>query len=354
MTDAATGFEIAVIGMSCHVPGASTVEQFWDNLREGRESIRQFSEAELVASGVPPELLHRARLRPGRRRPRRRRALRRRVLRLPAARGAADRPAAAAVPGVRLGGARARRLRPRSRTRVDRRLRRDRAPARTSSPCSPTRDLWQQASAQPDRAATTGLPGHPRRLQARPHAGPRSRPDRLLDARSWPCTWPARACSPGECDIALAGGRLRRGAPERGLPLRGGRDPLAGRALPHLRRRGRAARCAAAAWASWCCKRLADALARRRPDPGRHQGLGHEQRRRAQGRATPRPERRGPGRGRSRRRSRSPASSPTSVSYVEAHGTGDRARRPDRGAQRSREAFRRPARHGERSARSAR
>ena len=59
MTDAATGFEIAVIGMSCHVPGASTLEQFWDNLREGRESIRQFSEAELVASGVPPELRHR-------------------------------------------------------------------------------------------------------------------------------------------------------------------------------------------------------------------------------------------------------------------------------------------------------
>jgi acyl transferase domain-containing protein len=59
MTEAATGFEIAVIGMSCHVPGANTVEQFWDNLREGRESISQFSEAELVASGVPPELRHR-------------------------------------------------------------------------------------------------------------------------------------------------------------------------------------------------------------------------------------------------------------------------------------------------------
>ena len=39
MSDAATGFEIAVIGMSCHVPGASTVEQFWDNLRSGRDSI---------------------------------------------------------------------------------------------------------------------------------------------------------------------------------------------------------------------------------------------------------------------------------------------------------------------------
>jgi acyl transferase domain-containing protein/acyl carrier protein len=48
---AATGLEIAVIGMSCRVPGAAGVEGFWDNLRAGRESISFFSEEELLAAG---------------------------------------------------------------------------------------------------------------------------------------------------------------------------------------------------------------------------------------------------------------------------------------------------------------
>ncbi|CAG0930624.1 phthiocerol/phenolphthiocerol synthesis type-I polyketide synthase E [Thermoflexales bacterium] len=46
-----TGLEIAVIGLACHFPGANTVEAFWQNLREGRESISVFSPEELADSG---------------------------------------------------------------------------------------------------------------------------------------------------------------------------------------------------------------------------------------------------------------------------------------------------------------
>jgi acyl transferase domain-containing protein len=53
--DGGTGMEIAIIGMSCYVPGASSVEEFWDNLRSGVESISFFSERELLAAGVSRE-----------------------------------------------------------------------------------------------------------------------------------------------------------------------------------------------------------------------------------------------------------------------------------------------------------
>lgn len=44
--------DIAIVGMSLHVPGAQTVEQFWQNLCAGEESIRDLSPAELEAAGV--------------------------------------------------------------------------------------------------------------------------------------------------------------------------------------------------------------------------------------------------------------------------------------------------------------
>ncbi|MBP2229003.1 acyl transferase domain-containing protein/acyl-CoA synthetase (AMP-forming)/AMP-acid ligase II/acyl carrier protein/aryl carrier-like protein [Azospirillum agricola] len=43
--------EVAVIGMACRFPGADSVAEFWDNLREGRESIARFTVEELVAAG---------------------------------------------------------------------------------------------------------------------------------------------------------------------------------------------------------------------------------------------------------------------------------------------------------------
>lgn len=41
-----TGFEIAVIGMSGRFPGAHTIDEFWDNLKNGLEKISFFSEEE--------------------------------------------------------------------------------------------------------------------------------------------------------------------------------------------------------------------------------------------------------------------------------------------------------------------
>src|SRR5262245_6288624 len=44
---------IAIIGMSGRFPGAQTIEQFWANLRDGRESISRYSDSELRDSKVP-------------------------------------------------------------------------------------------------------------------------------------------------------------------------------------------------------------------------------------------------------------------------------------------------------------
>lgn len=49
--------DIAIIGLSCRFPGASTAEDYWMNLCQGIESITFFSDQELVAAGVDPSLL---------------------------------------------------------------------------------------------------------------------------------------------------------------------------------------------------------------------------------------------------------------------------------------------------------
>ncbi|MFM7424195.1 MAG: beta-ketoacyl synthase N-terminal-like domain-containing protein, partial [Elainella sp.] len=51
--------DVAVIGMACRFPGANSIGQFWENLCGGVESVRFFSEAEILASGVDAELLNR-------------------------------------------------------------------------------------------------------------------------------------------------------------------------------------------------------------------------------------------------------------------------------------------------------
>lgn len=53
--DGTKATDIAVIGMACRFPGASTVAQYWENLLAGVESITSFSEEELLQSGVPLE-----------------------------------------------------------------------------------------------------------------------------------------------------------------------------------------------------------------------------------------------------------------------------------------------------------
>jgi acyl transferase domain-containing protein/short-subunit dehydrogenase involved in D-alanine esterification of teichoic acids/SAM-dependent methyltransferase/acyl carrier protein len=48
---------IAVIGMSCNFPGASSCEQYWQNLQKGVESTTRFTREELLAAGVPESLV---------------------------------------------------------------------------------------------------------------------------------------------------------------------------------------------------------------------------------------------------------------------------------------------------------
>ncbi|UOR05308.1 amino acid adenylation domain-containing protein [Hymenobacter aerilatus] len=49
--------DVAVIGMAGRFPGANTIAELWDVLREGRETIRFFTEEELDAS-IPNEMRH--------------------------------------------------------------------------------------------------------------------------------------------------------------------------------------------------------------------------------------------------------------------------------------------------------
>jgi len=50
--DKYTGFEIAVIGMSCRFPGANNTSDFWENIKNGKNSISYFNEEELLKNGV--------------------------------------------------------------------------------------------------------------------------------------------------------------------------------------------------------------------------------------------------------------------------------------------------------------
>ncbi|WP_019424902.1 type I polyketide synthase [Paenibacillus sp. OSY-SE] len=52
-----TGLEIAVIGMAGRFPGAKNVGEFWENLRDGVESVTFFTDEELKEAGIDPEAL---------------------------------------------------------------------------------------------------------------------------------------------------------------------------------------------------------------------------------------------------------------------------------------------------------
>jgi len=54
-----TGADIAIVGMAAHLPGADSVQDYWQNLRNGIESIRHLSKDELLAAGEAPHLLER-------------------------------------------------------------------------------------------------------------------------------------------------------------------------------------------------------------------------------------------------------------------------------------------------------
>ncbi|MEJ6485866.1 beta-ketoacyl synthase N-terminal-like domain-containing protein [Nostoc punctiforme UO1] len=51
--------DVAIIGMSGRFPGAKNIEEFWDNLKNGKESISFFSDEELEEAGIDPSLYNR-------------------------------------------------------------------------------------------------------------------------------------------------------------------------------------------------------------------------------------------------------------------------------------------------------
>ncbi|PEW10111.1 non-ribosomal peptide synthetase [Bacillus cereus] len=49
---------IAIVGISCQLPGANNYNEFWENLREGKESVRPLSVEELEELNVPAEIMN--------------------------------------------------------------------------------------------------------------------------------------------------------------------------------------------------------------------------------------------------------------------------------------------------------
>ena len=150
-----------------------------------------------------------------------------------------------------------------------------------------------------------------------PEHGRSTRPARR---RWWRCTWPVRACAPGECDLALAGGV--------NLMLHAGQRTLLCRKRSMMAPDGRCKTFDAAAdgfvRGEGCgmvvLKRLSDARGRRRPHPrgdSRDRPSIRTAAAAASRRPTARRSRRHPRGARRRGRRRRPTSS-----YVEAHGTG--------------------------------
>ncbi|NEP59016.1 MAG: polyketide synthase, partial [Symploca sp. SIO2G7] len=52
------GLEMAIIGLTGRFPGAKTVNEFWNNLQKGVESISFFTDEELLATGIEPAVLN--------------------------------------------------------------------------------------------------------------------------------------------------------------------------------------------------------------------------------------------------------------------------------------------------------
>ncbi len=51
------GSTIAIVGMACHLPGAENINEYWHNLREGVESVENFTDEQLLAAGEDPAVL---------------------------------------------------------------------------------------------------------------------------------------------------------------------------------------------------------------------------------------------------------------------------------------------------------
>jgi len=51
--------DIAIVGMAAHLPGAHSIEDYWNNLQNGIESIRHYTKEELLAAGEAAHRLNR-------------------------------------------------------------------------------------------------------------------------------------------------------------------------------------------------------------------------------------------------------------------------------------------------------
>ncbi len=49
--------DIAIIGMSCRLPMANSINEFWNNLCQSKECLSRFNETELLAAGVSDEMM---------------------------------------------------------------------------------------------------------------------------------------------------------------------------------------------------------------------------------------------------------------------------------------------------------
>lgn len=50
--------DIAIVGMAARLPGANNTDEFWQNLRNGVETYQEFTDEELLANGVPRDLIN--------------------------------------------------------------------------------------------------------------------------------------------------------------------------------------------------------------------------------------------------------------------------------------------------------
>ena len=242
---------IAIVGMAGRFPGAADVDQFWANLRNGVESIRGFTDAELAAAGVNPSepgFVNAGSVMDG-------------IDQFDAAffgitprEARAHRSAAPAVPRVRLGGARARRLRRRTRyAGRDRRVRRRRHATPIPANLLEHPELLADAAdyLHASLGNENGLPGHARRLQARPQGPEHHRADRLLDLAGG---GPPGLPEPAQRRVRHGAGRRRCRSASRQRPATSTRRAASSRptatAGPSTPMPG--ARSSASGAASWC------------------------------------------------------------------------------------------------------
>ena len=330
---------IAIVGMAGRFPGAADVDELWENLRGGVESVVFFSDEELAAAGVDRATL----------------ASRTTCGRAPSSTGSSSstRPCSAS-PRARprcstrssgsswsaLGGAGARGVRLPASTRG----RSASSAASTSAAISGI--LYSQPRAHPclrrlphPARQRQGLPGHPGLLQAEPARARASRCRPPARRRWWRSTWPARACSTASATWRwpAASRSSCRSAPATSTSAR--RHLLARRPLPRLRRR-RAGHRVGSGVGRRRPQAAGGRAGRRRHDPRGDPGLGRSTTTARARSATPRPSVEGQAeviaealaRGRRRARDDRLRRGPR---HRHAAGRSDRGRRADPGVPRA-------------------